>query len=83
MGYTLAMPWEKERALARKVMVGFEAAEKRQREFTRREGPRLEWAVEVSSEVDAARISATLAAFDEPLVTDRSNEWLRLREKNR
>lgn len=34
-------------------------------------------------EVDAARISATLAAFDELLETDRKNEWLRLREKNR
>ncbi len=34
-------------------------------------------------EVDAARISATLAAFDELLDTDRRNEWLRLREKNR
>ena len=34
-------------------------------------------------EVDSARISATLGAFDELLDTDRRNEWLRLREKNR
>lgn len=34
-------------------------------------------------EVDAARISSTLAAFDEVLDTDRRGEWLRLTEKKR
>jgi hypothetical protein len=37
----------------------------------------------LGSKVDSDRITATLAAFDEVLETDRRQEWLRLMEKNR
>ena len=42
---------DQQRAIALKVLAGFEAAERKQRELARREGPRLEWAVEVSTEM--------------------------------
>ena len=77
---------QNQRAIAVKVLAGFEAAAAEKLKLARREGPQPEWAVAVSTEMfelDVDRITATLSAFDEVLETDRRHDWLRLWEKHR